>query len=290
VIFSLSRPLRRSYEVVPATPVAGDGHPDPEAVAVGSPVVDGWAPIPPRYGVEVLLVLGVSLGISAISSLIDFADIQTRPGGFAHATAQLNGAQSSRAWVDLGFQLLDVLNGVMPALLALYLLARTVAAPGFGIGFDLRRPRIECAQGLGFAALIGIPGLGLVILARHLGVNADISTSGLADIWYRYPVLVLDGIQNGVLEEVVMIGFLLTRFRQLNWPPIRAVLVSAAIRGCYHTYQGVGGFVGNFVMGAIFGYWFTRSRRVLPLVIAHSVIDIVSFVGYAALHGRISWI
>ena len=43
-------------------------------------------------------------------------------------------------------------------------------------------------------------------------------------------------------------------------------------------------------MGALFGWWFTRTNRVLPLVIAHSVIDIVSFVGYAALHGRVSWI
>jgi membrane protease YdiL (CAAX protease family) len=145
-------------------------------------------------------------------------------------------------------------------------------------------------QGLGFAALIGIPGLGLVALARHLGINAQIDASGLADVWYRYPILVLSGIQNGLYEEVIMIGFLLTRFRQLKWRPWTAILVSAAIRGAYHTYQGAGGFLGNFIMGALFGYWFTRTKRVLPLVIAHSVIDIVSFVGYAALHGHVSWI
>jgi membrane protease YdiL (CAAX protease family) len=244
---------------------------------------------PDRFGLEVLLVLGVSLGISALSSLINFADIQTR-GGFRHATASLNPSESPRAWVDLSYQLLGIVNGLVPALLALYLLSRAPALPGFGIGFDRLRLRLESLQGLGIAAAIGIPGLGLVILARHLGINAQLDASDIADIWYRYPILILQGIQNGVLEEVVMIGYLLTRLRQLNWPAGRAILVSALIRGSYHTYQGLGGFVGNLIMGALFGWWFTRTRRVLPLVIAHSVIDVVSFVGYAALHGRVSWI
>jgi len=244
---------------------------------------------PDRFGIEVLLVLGVSLGISALSSLINFADIQTR-GGFRHATASLNPSESPRAWVDLSYQLLGILNGLVPALLALFMLSRAPALPGFGIGFDRLRLRLESLQGLGIAAAIGIPGLGLVILARHLGINAQLDASDIADIWYRYPILILQGIQNGVLEEVVMIGYLLTRLRQLNWPAGRAILVSALIRGSYHTYQGLGGFVGNLIMGALFGWWFTRTRRVLPLVIAHSVIDVVSFVGYAALHGRVGWI
>lgn len=242
-----------------------------------------------RPGVEILLVLGVSLGISAVSSWIKFLDIQTR-GGFRNATAVLNGAQNPRAWVDLSYQLLDVVNGVVPALLALYLLSRTPMGRGFGIGLDRSRLGRDCRHGVGFFLLIGIPGLALVYVARRLGVNAQIEASGLADVWYRYPVLVLSAIQNGVLEEIVMIGFLLSRLRQLRWQPWTAILLSAAIRGSYHTYQGIGGFAGNFVMGAIFGWWFTRTRRILPLVIAHSLLDIASFVGYAALHGHVSWI
>ena len=244
---------------------------------------------PDRFGIEVLLVLGVSLGISALYSLINFADIQTR-GGFRQRHRH---PEPVREPAGLGRPELPAARHperVVPALLALYLLSRSPALPGFGIGFDRLRLRLESLQGLGIAAAIGIPGLGLVILARHLGINAQLDASGIADIWYRYPILILDGIQNGVLEEVVMIGYLLTRFRQLNWPAGRAILVSALIRGSYHTYQGLGGFVGNLIMGALFGWWFTRTRRVLPLVIAHSVIDVVSFVGYAALHGRVGWI
>ena len=178
----------------------------------------------------------------------------------------------------------------MPALLALLLLSRSPGLAGFGIGLDRRRNGIEALQGLGFAALIGLPGLGLVYIARQLGINAQLDVTNLAASWYRYPVLVLSAIQNGIYEEVVVIGFLLTRFRQLKWGPVKSIGVAAVIRGSYHLYQGFGGFLGNAVMGCIFGYWFTRTKRVKPLIVAHSVIDVVSFVGYALLHNRISWI
>ena len=106
----------------------------------------GPARRPDRFGIEVLLVLGVSLGISAIDSLINFADIQTR-GGFRNATATLNPSESPRAWVDLSYQLLGLLNGVVPALLALLLLSRLPGRPGFGIGLDRLRLRLEPPRG-----------------------------------------------------------------------------------------------------------------------------------------------
>jgi membrane protease YdiL (CAAX protease family) len=270
---------------------AGSAAPDPPAAGAAVSGAPGRTDSGrrPRLGLEALAVLGVSLGIAAVNSLINFADIQTR-GGFRHAVATLNPSQSPRAWVDLAYQLSSLLAGFAPALLALLLLSRTPGGPGLGIGADRWRSRADWLTGLGVAAAVGLPGLGLLILARQLGVNAQLDASGIADVWYRYPVLVLQGVQNGVLEEVVMVGFLLTRLAELRWPARRAVLVSALVRGSYHTYQGVGGFLGNLVMGALFGWWFTRTRRVLPLVIAHSVIDIVSFVGYAALAGRVGWI
>ncbi len=44
-------------------------------------------------------------------------------------------------------------------------------------------------------------------------------------------------------------------------------------------------------MGLIFGYLYRRwNRRVMPMIIAHTLIDAVTFVGYAALVGRVSWL
>ena len=88
---------------------------------------------------------------------------------------------------------------------------------------------------------------------------------------------------NGVLEEVVMLAYLITRLRQLRWAPWAAVLTSAAIRGTYHLYQGYGGGIGNLVMGLAFGALFLRWRRAGPLVVAHVLLDLASFIGYALL-------
>ena len=103
-------------------------------------------------------------------------------------------------------------------------------------------------------------------------------------------MLVLAAAQNAVLEEVVMVGYLFSRWGSVGWGKWRIILTSALIRGSYHLYQGFGGFVGNLVMGIIFGWFYTRTKRVMPLVVAHTILDVVAFVGYALLKDRIGWL
>ena len=55
------------------------------------------------------------------------------------------------------------------------------------------------------------------------------------------------------------------------------------LRGSYHLYQGFGAFVGNAVMGVVFALFFLRYKRVMPLIVAHTLLDIVAFVGYTLL-------
>jgi membrane protease YdiL (CAAX protease family) len=62
------------------------------------------------------------------------------------------------------------------------------------------------------------------------------------------------------------------------------------VRGSYHLYQGFGGFVGNLVMGLLFGWVYTRTRRVGPLVVAHTLLDVVAFVGYALLKNHLGFL
>ena len=126
--------------------------------------------------------------------------------------------------------------------------------------------------------------------AHEFGANASIAVVDFPDVWYRIPYLLLSAFQNGFAEEVVVVGFMLTRLAQLGWTKERALIASATLRGSYHLYQGFGGFAGNFVMGLIFGWWFQRTRRVLPLVIAHFLLDAFSFIGYVYLHDRRHWI
>src|SRR5947199_81554 len=94
--------------------------------------------------------------------------------------------------------------------------------------------------------------------------------------------------QTATLNGSLAPGYLLSRLDRLGVRPGRAIVLSAVIRGSYHLYQGAGAFLGNAVMGLIFGYLYRRWGRVMPLIIAHFLIDAVTFVGYALLAGHVS--
>jgi membrane protease YdiL (CAAX protease family) len=239
----------------------------------------------PRLGWEIIIVLALSLGQSAVYSILRIIERLTRPVPLSQQTSTLNQSVTpDRPWLDLTYQLAGIAFAVVPVLLALYLL-RTVSPWRRGIGFDLHRPRSDVLFGLVIAAFIGIPGLGLYLGARALGLNTQVQASALADNWWTVPVLVLSAAQNAVLEEVVMIGYLFSRFMQLRWRWPWILVVSAVIRGSYHLYQGFGGFLGNVVMGLVFGRVWQRTGRLWPLVGAHAIIDLVAFVGSALLVG-----
>ena len=89
---------------------------------------------------------------------------------------------------------------------------------------------------------------------------------------------------------LLVVAWLISRLRALGWTDNRSLLASAVLRGSYHLYQGFGAGVGNLVMGLIFGRYFQRTGRLWPLVIAHALIDIVAFVGFAALRDHVSWL
>ena len=237
---------------------------------------------------EVLLVLGVSLGASGVYSLVTIIARLTANRPLAQQTATLNASRApERPYLDLTLQLLDVLFAIVPALLAVHLLRRD---PGVDIGLDRSRPVFDVGSGAILAAVIGIPGIGLYVAARHLGINAQVVPAALPHIWWAVPVLILAAAQNAILEEVVVVGYLVTRLRELGWRLWTTVAASAVLRGSYHLYQGIGAFIGNAVMGVVFALFFLRTRRVLPLVVAHTILDIVSFVGYTLLKDRLEWL
>ena len=103
-------------------------------------------------------------------------------------------------------------------------------------------------------------------------------------------LLLLMAFANAWAEEIIVVGFLLTRLRQLDVSATKSLILSALLRGTYHLYQGFGAGLGNIAMGLVFGYAWRRSGRLWPLVIAHGLIDTVAFVGYVLLAGHTGWL
>ncbi|MFE9258658.1 CPBP family intramembrane glutamic endopeptidase [Streptomyces sp. NPDC006879] len=240
---------------------------------------------------ETLLVLALSLGASGVSALISFIGSLTKPGGLKDQAATLNGSYApGRPWLDLAWQLFGIASALVPVLLVAHLLTRE-GAPGLRtVGLDRTRPWWDLGRGTLIAAGIGSAGLAFYLLARASGANLTVVPENLPDVWWKIPVLVLSAIQNALVEEVIVVGYLLRRLGQLGWTPMAALAASSLLRGSYHLYQGIGGFLGNVVMGVVFVLLYRRWGRVGPLVAAHALLDTVAFVGYALLAGRVDWL
>jgi membrane protease YdiL (CAAX protease family) len=238
---------------------------------------------------EVLVVLTVSLGLSALRSGLSLIDALLQPVPLNEQQVALNAPAAQADLVDLALQLTRVLQLVGWGALAAYLLLRAGLSLR-AVGLDGRRPGRDALGAAGLAALIGIPGLGVYLVAQALGVSVTIAPTTLDDTWWRLPVLIASAAANAWAEEVVMVGYLLTRLRQLGWSENRSLAAQAVLRGAYHLYQGLGGFLGNIAMGLVFGRVWQRTNRLWMLVGAHTLIDVVAFLGYAALRGRVAWL
>jgi len=240
--------------------------------------------------VEIWLVLGLSLGASALYAVLDLVRSLSATAPLSSQSAVINSsAAPNQSFLDLSYQLAGIVVALVPVALVFFLLARSGESVR-SIGLDGSRLGNEVAWGCVLAAAVGGAGLALYLGAYHAGLNVRVVPTDLPAVWWRIPVLVLAAVQNGVLEEVVVCGYLLHRLRQLEWNENRSLLASAVLRGAYHLYQGFGGFLGNAAMGLLFGRIYQRRGRLLRLVLAHILIDTGAFVGYVLLHGRVSWI
>jgi membrane protease YdiL (CAAX protease family) len=238
---------------------------------------------------EVLIVLGLSLGQKAVIAFVGFyADRTGTPTGTPHGAVIYASEAPGRPLLDLVRQLLELGFAALPVALAAYLLVRSgdgIRGPWLGGRLRLSDPWLGALA----AAAVGLIGLPFY-LVNHQATGATVVPETLPDVWWRIPVLVLAAFQNGLLEECVLLGFVLVRLRQLGMRVAPAVVLLAVLRGCYHLYQGLGGGIGNLAMGLLFGWLYVRWGRVTPLVLAHTLIDVVAFVGYVLLVGHVGWV
>jgi membrane protease YdiL (CAAX protease family) len=233
-----------------------------------------------RIGVEIAIVLGLSFGASAVYALVAIANRLTLDRPLSQQTATLNPSQSPRPVFDFIYQFLGILFDLVPVALVCFLLWQA-ARPHLGrLGLDGRRVGRDALWGGALVVVIGIPGLALYLTARALGLAPTVVATGLAEHWWTIPVLLFSALRSGVTEEVIVVGYLFARLRELGWSTWTIILSTAVLRGGYHLYQGVPAFFGNVAMGVLFGWLYSRYGRLLPLVVAHTLIDALVFVGY----------
>lgn len=225
---------------------------------------------------EVVVVLMLSLFASAVYAIISL--LEAPIAGTVVASAN----QSS----DLPRQLAGFVFGLAPVYLVVHLVRRSGEGVA-GIGLAADRPVPDLTSGLALFAVVGLAGVGLYLAAVELGVNRFVVPAPPLGHWWTVPVLLLTALEAALLEEVIAVGYLMTRLRQLAWSPPATVAASSLLRASYHLYQGWGGFLGNLAMGVLFSALFLRWKRTWPFVVAHFLLDVGAGIGYIAFRDRL---
>jgi len=234
----------------------------------------------PRVIWEICLVLAVSVGQSAVYSVLSLirSALATTPLG--DQQTQLNPSRDRIAFWDVLYQFLDIFFSLALVGLVVYLLWEPGRNALRRIGLDFSRFGSDFLRGLLLAAVIGIPGLALYAVGRLLGFTVAVVASPLGAAWWSVPLLLLSALRAGLTEEVIFVAYLTDRLSRIGWGKWGIIFFSASLRGLYHAYQGPGAIAGNFAMGVVFAWCYRRWGRVMPLVIAHTLLDTVAFVGY----------
>ena len=84
--------------------------------------------------------------------------------------------------------------------------------------------------------VVGIAGFGVYLAAVELGVNRFVVPTPPLGYWWTIPALIMNALEAGLVEEVIVLGYLITRLQQLSWPAVasgrRELPASAARTTC----------------------------------------------------------
>lgn len=142
-------------------------------------------------------------------------------------------------------------------------------------------PLIPVPTGMG-----SLVGLGLYILIVFAGWplgaffgRADLAAQPIeqmiAGASFSLPWLVAASIVNGLYEETFLVGYLLRELETFG--ASLAIGTTVLVRVLYHLYQGPLGAVYVVVVGAVFGIFYWRTRKLWPVVFAHMFADLAGF-------------
>lgn len=119
------------------------------------------------------------------------------------------------------------------------------------------------------------------VAGSDLGLGANLAYSGTAPAagTLSLSTIVLLSAVNPVFEEVLVVGYVMTAIRRRHGAWF-AINISTLIRLSYHLYQGPIAIISIVPMGLLFGYWYARTGKLWPLVLAHSLMNFSSFFLY----------
>jgi len=184
--------------------------------------------------------------------------------------------EPSGNWALYGTQMVDVVTQIGLAVAMVLLLGERRGVTLKTLGLSLPR------QGDGRVAAGRLTRIAAwAVFALVLGgiVNALLQSGHLPTSQTGGPAVLFamfDSVQAGIIEELVVLAFVVVTLRQARRPWWEVTLVALVLRGSYHIYYGPGVF-GILIWAALYYWIYLRFRTLLPLIVCHAAWDVVGF-------------
>jgi len=213
------------------------------------------------------LVIAIAFGLPILSSLVVF---------FGHRT--LHAATPGRTIVGVVFQLIG--------LTSLYLVLRHQkrSLSDIGVRWPMRLDEVGHAFGLFFGAFpVGLA-VAIVLFAIYHALGHPLYRTFNDAALFGTRITgwtVLYVFLNPFHEELIVRGFLITEMEHFYKNTALAVFVSVFLQSSYHLYQGLAPAILHASTFLLFSIYFVKKRRILPVVMAHMLLDVSALMVYA---------
>lgn len=170
----------------------------------------------------------------------------------------------------LFFALAPRITMLAAAALVCYLLTRSGESPA-ALGLGRRHVRRDLALLLPVWFFVQIvPQFAGMAMMHAAGWHAFKPAD--AHIPFALAVGIFSGVVAGVVEEIVVLGYLVRRLEQFGCTPAMVVFVAVLVRVSYHVYYGPGVIpIACWALATVLLYM--RVRRLAPFIICHAAWD-----------------
>lgn len=175
-------------------------------------------------------------------------------------------AAASDQWIVVRELAILALTGFL-----LWLVVKKEALPLTSIGLAFDRPLRALLFGIGYTVLFFALLVGVLAVYQAMGIRYGEGAS----IAHALPVALLTVIRAGVSEEIFYRGYLLERMESLSGSKWAAGAISVVAFAGFHYSQGWPGIVIAGVLGAAMTGLYWWKRALLPLIIAHFMVDFI---------------
>jgi membrane protease YdiL (CAAX protease family) len=158
--------------------------------------------------------------------------------------------------------------------LAWFLQIRGWTLEKFGLAFSWSGTAIGLALlAVTYALVVGVQYFAQVVF--NYDTQGAIARAPKFDADLSMQLLFMISVVNAIAEELFVTGYVITALqpRRGLWVAINA---SVVLRLLYHLYQGPIGVLTSVPMGLLYGYLYSRTRQLWPLIVAHVALVIIA--------------